>query len=211
MMETNGNDIPVDLQAIEAARTLLFNGPNGPIVTRTPLVLSSPLSDQLGCRVWLKLETLQKTGSYKIRGAYNNIANLTPAQTEAGIVTASAGNHAQGVAAAAQIRGLPALIVMPADTPQIKQDNTRGFGAEVVTYDRATESREEIAAFHCQKRGAVMVPPYQAPSGSSRAELRVAWDCRSPFDAFSFRYAMARSLVRSISLGMDSQWLAGST
>lgn len=130
---------------------------------KTPVIESPKLNQLAGGRVLVKAECLQRTGSFKFRGAWNRIAQLDAAKHRGGVVAYSSGNHAQGVAAAAQIRGLPALIVMPADTPQIKQDNTRGYGAEVVTYDRATESREEIAAYHCEKRGAVMVPPFDHP------------------------------------------------
>ena len=103
---------------------------------------------QCGCaggRVLIKAECLQRTGSFKFRGAWNCISRLVRRQRKGGVVAYSSGNHAQGVAAAAQMMKLPALIVMPADTPEIKQANTRSYGAEVVTYDRATEDREAIA------------------------------------------------------------------
>jgi threonine dehydratase len=126
--------------------------------------------------VLIKAECLQRTGSFKFRGAWNLISQLDPALTPGGVVAYSSGNHAQGVAAAAQIKGLKALIVMPADTPRIKQDNTQAYGAEIVTYDRATQSREEIAAQHVRERGAVMVPPFEhadiiAGQGTAGLEL----------------------------------------
>lgn len=126
----------------------------------SPVVESPLLNARVGGRVLVKAECLQRTGSFKFRGAWNAISQLDPAKTPGGVVAFSSGNHAQGVAAAAQIKGLPALIVMPADTPAIKQDNTRGYGAEVVTYDRATESREDIAARYQKERGAVLIPPF---------------------------------------------------
>ncbi len=127
----------------------------------TPVIESPRLNALTGGRILIKAECLQRTGSFKFRGAWNCIAQIDVKQNPGGVVAYSSGNHAQGVAAAAQMRGLPALIVMPADTPEIKKANTRGFGAEVVTYDRARENREAIAARHAGERGAVLVPPFE--------------------------------------------------
>lgn len=127
----------------------------------TPLLENVKLNALTGGRVFIKAENLQRTGSFKFRGAWNCISKLDPAVNAGGVVAYSSGNHAQGVAAAAQLRGIPALIVMPEDTPEIKKANTRSYGAEVVTYDRATESREEIANHYMAKRGAVLVPPFE--------------------------------------------------
>ena len=127
----------------------------------TPLLENVKLNALTGGRVFIKAECLQRTGSFKFRGAWNCISKLDPAQNKGGVVAFSSGNHAQGVAAAAQLRGIPALIVMPEDTPEIKKANTKSYGAEVVTYDRATESREEIANHYVAKRGAVLVPPFE--------------------------------------------------
>jgi len=143
---------------------------------KTPVIESPKLNALSGGRVLIKAECLQRTGSFKFRGAWNLISQLDPALTPGGVVAYSSGNHAQGVAAAAQIKGLKALIVMPADTPRIKQDNTQAYGAEIVTYDRATQSREEIAAQHVRERGAVMVPPFEhadiiAGQGTAGLEL----------------------------------------
>src|SRR5437667_4950312 len=112
---------------------------------KTPLIESPKLNQRTGGRILVKAECLQRTGSFKFRGAWNRISQLDAMTSKGGVVAFSSGNHAQGVAAAAQIKGLPAVIVMPADTPAIKIANTKGYGAEVVTYDRASESREEIA------------------------------------------------------------------
>jgi threonine dehydratase len=131
---------------------------------RTPVIESPALNQRAGGRVLIKAECLQRTGSFKFRGAWNRISQLDKASAPGGVVAYSSGNHAQGVAAAAQIRGLPALIVMPADTPLIKQQNTKSYCAEVVTYDRATESREAIAAGFVKERGAVLVPPFDDPT-----------------------------------------------
>ncbi len=143
---------------------------------KTPVIESPKLNQITGGRILIKAECLQRTGSFKFRGAWNRISQLDPKSHPGGVVAYSSGNHAQGVAAAAQLKGLPALIVMPADTPQIKQDNTRSYGAEVVTYDRASESREEIAGRYMKDRGAVMVPPFEDPfiiagQGTSGLEL----------------------------------------
>ncbi len=144
---------------------------------KTPVIETPKLNALSGGRVLIKAECLQRTGSFKFRGAWNLISQLDPAMTPGGVVAYSSGNHAQGVAAAAQLKGLKALIVMPADTPRIKQDNTRAFGAEVVTYDRATQSREEIAAQHVKARRAVLVPPFEHPdiiAGQGTAGLELA-------------------------------------
>lgn len=127
----------------------------------TPLLENVKLNALTGGRVFIKAECLQRTGSFKFRGAWNCISKLDPAVNKGGVVAFSSGNHAQGVAAAAQLRGIPALIVMPEDTPEIKKANTKSYGAEVVTYDRATESREKIADQYVAKRGAVLVPPFE--------------------------------------------------
>lgn len=126
----------------------------------TPLLESPLLNATLGCRLLVKAEPLQRTGSFKFRGAYNRISRLTAEERTRGVVTYSSGNHAQGVAAAAQLVGTPAVIVMPSDAPAIKVANTRAYGAEVLTYDRWRESRETIGARITAERGAVLVPPY---------------------------------------------------
>ncbi len=130
---------------------------------RTPLLAGTPLDARVGGRVLLKLETLQHTGSFKFRGAWNRLVRLTEAQRRAGVVAFSSGNHAQGVAAAARLLGIPATIVMPADAPAIKLRNTEALGAEIVRYDRQRESREEIAAAIAMERGAVLVPSFDDP------------------------------------------------
>lgn len=130
------------------------------VAVRTPLVFSPVLSERVGARVFLKPETLQRTGSFKFRGAYNRIAQIPPEGRAAGVVACSSGNHAQGVAAAAQLLNMPAVIVMPHDAPALKRERTLALGAEVVGYDRATEDRDAIARAIAAARGAVMVPPY---------------------------------------------------
>ena len=127
----------------------------------TPLIESPTLNALTKGRVLIKAECLQRTGSFKFRGAWNCISRLSRETAKGGVVAYSSGNHAQGVAAAAQMMKLPALIVMPEDTPEIKKANTRSYGAEVVTYDRVRESREAIAGKIAQDRGAVIVPPFE--------------------------------------------------
>jgi threonine dehydratase len=130
---------------------------------RTPLLHGTPLDERTGGRILLKLETLQHTGSFKFRGAYNRLSQLDDAQRAAGVVAFSSGNHAQGVAAAARLLGIPATIVMPADAPTVKMRNTLALGAEIVEYDRLRESREAIAARLANERGAVLVPSFDDP------------------------------------------------
>jgi threonine dehydratase len=127
----------------------------------TPLIESPTLNALSRGRVLIKAECLQRTGSFKFRGAWNCISRLAPDKAKGGVVAYSSGNHAQGVAAAAQMMKLPALIVMPEDTPEIKKANTRAYGAEIVTYNRNREDREEIANGIARERGAVIVPPFE--------------------------------------------------
>jgi threonine dehydratase len=147
------------------------------VAVLTPLVQSPLLSERTGGRVFLKLETLQRTGSFKFRGAYNRLLQLSAAERAKGVVAFSSGNHAQGVAAAAKLLGIHAAIVMPADAPRIKMENTRGLGAEVITHDRKRESREEIAARVAAERGAVVVPSFDDPhivAGQGTIGLEIA-------------------------------------
>jgi threonine dehydratase len=122
-------------------------------VTRTPLLA-------LADGVWVKAESLQQGGSFKLRGATNRLLRLSPEERSRGVVAFSSGNHAQGVAIAAQRLGIRATIVMPADAPEVKREGTRAAGAEIVSYDRDSESREEIAARIAAERGSVVVPSF---------------------------------------------------
>jgi len=133
------------------------------ITRRTPLLAGTPLDELTGGRVLLKLESLQRTGSFKIRGAYNRLVQLDAKAQSRGVVAFSSGNHAQGVAAAARILGIDATIVMPADAPRAKLDGTRSLGAAVVLYDRDRESRELIAAQLATETGATLVPAFDDP------------------------------------------------
>ena len=133
------------------------------VAIRTPLLEYQPLNEIVAARVLVKFEGAQHTGSFKFRGAYNRLARIPKEARASGVVAWSSGNHAQGVAAAAKLLGIPATIVMPADAPSIKLENTRALGAEVVLYNRLTESREKIARELANTRGAVLVPSFDDP------------------------------------------------
>ena len=154
----------------------------------TPLLPAPELSERLGYRVLLKCENLQRTGSFKFRGAYNFLAGMTPEQRARGVVAYSSGNHAQGVAAAAAIFSAPATIVMPADAPAIKIAKTRGYGAEVLLYDRYREEREAIGEKLVAERGLTLVRPYDDPrivAGQGTCGLEMAEQAeatRQPLD-----------------------------
>lgn len=132
-------------------------------VHRTPVLRSRTLDAMAGCQLIFKAENLQRTGSFKIRGATNALLLLDPAIRQRGVVTFSSGNHAQAVASAARDAGVEATIVMPADAPSLKIAAVRGYGAKVVTYDRFTEDREAIAAAIVGQAGRSLIPPYDAP------------------------------------------------
>jgi threonine dehydratase len=142
------------------------------LVERTPLIES----DVAGTRVWLKCECLQTGGAFKLRGATNRLLQLTPEERGRGVVAFSSGNHARGVAIAARRLGIRAIIVMPADAPRVKVDGTRAEGAEIIFYDRRTESREAIAAKISDETGATVVPSFDDPAivvGQGTAGLEI--------------------------------------
>jgi threonine dehydratase len=146
-------------------------------VRRTPLLNSPFLDDIAGRRVWIKPECLQHTGSFKFRGAWSALSALDPAIRAKGVIAFSSGNHAQGVALAAKLHGTSAVIIMPADSPQLKLDNTRAYGAEVVTYDRATEDRDAIGARLSNQRGLTLIKPFDEPlviAGQGTCGLEIA-------------------------------------
>jgi threonine dehydratase len=133
------------------------------VAVRTPLINAPVLDERLRAQVFLKLETLQRTGSFKFRGAYNKIASIPHDKRATGVVAYSSGNHAQGVAAAAALLGMRATIVMPSDAPRAKRARTEALGAEIVPYDRDTEDRAAIGERIARERGATLVPPYDDP------------------------------------------------
>ncbi|MFD0524031.1 pyridoxal-phosphate dependent enzyme [Paractinoplanes durhamensis] len=145
-------------------------------VHHTPVIRSRTLDALLGSRVYLKAENLQRIGAFKFRGAYNAIAQLSPAELSRGIAAYSSGNHAQAVALAAAELGSTAVILMPADTPAVKLDAVAGYGAEIVTYDRYTEDRVQIGAALAADRGLTLIPPYEHPhviAGQGTAALEL--------------------------------------
>ncbi|MFT5439052.1 MAG: threonine dehydratase [Alphaproteobacteria bacterium] len=168
------NIAPPTIGDIEEAASRLAG-----LAVRTPL-LECPAADAAcGGKVLIKAEMLQRTGSFKFRGAYNCISHLTSDQRKNGVVAFSSGNHAQGVAAVANMFGIPATIVMPTDAPSMKIDATRGYGAKVVLYDRFTESREDIAGTLVEKQGLTLIPPFDHPliiAGQGTVGLEIAED-----------------------------------
>jgi len=149
---------PPSVADVEAAAKRLAG-----VTAQTPLLESPLLNEKVGGRVLVKAESLQRTGSFKYRGASNKIRALAAAARAGGVVAYSSGNHAQGVALAARDAGCPALIVMPRDAPAIKAANTRAYGAEIRFYDRFTEDRQAIAEAEAAARAAVLIPPYDDP------------------------------------------------
>ena len=167
-------DVPEFADVKEAAARI------APYAVRTPMVESPVLGAMRGgSRVFLKLESLQRTGSFKFRGAANRILMIPKDQRAAGVVAFSSGNHAQAVAAVAQLLKIPALIVMPGDAPKAKIEGTRAFGAEIVSYDRVRDDREAIAQRICRERGATLIKPYDDPqvmAGQGTVGLEIAED-----------------------------------
>ena len=176
MAELGEHRLPVfgDVQA--AAERL-----NGTAIA-TPLVENPLLSERCGARIFLKIETLQRTGSFKFRGAYNRLVQLSGEQRRHGVVAFSSGNHAQGIAAAAALLGIPATIVMPSDAPRVKTDATRALGAKIVPYERRTQSREQIAQGIARETGATVVPSFDDPdiiAGQGTLGLEMAAQCEA--------------------------------
>lgn len=146
------------------------------VAHRTPVFTSRQFNEEAGCEVFFKAENLQRAGAFKFRGAYNKIASMTDDERSKGVLAFSSGNHAQATALAAKIFGISAVIVMPLDAPPIKVAATRGYGAEVIFYDRYTESREETGDRLCRERGLALVPPfddYKIMAGQGTAALEL--------------------------------------
>jgi threonine dehydratase len=146
------------------------------VANRTPVFTSRMLNTQLGIEVFFKGEHLQRTGSFKFRGAYNALSRLDVAAQRRGVIAFSSGNHAQGVALAARLLAIPAVICMPTDAPQVKVDATAGYGAEIVRYDRLTQDREAVARSIADARGLTLIPPYDHPdiiAGQGTAALEL--------------------------------------
>ncbi|RAK57823.1 threonine ammonia-lyase [Phenylobacterium deserti] len=152
------------------------------VAVETPLIESPALNARLSARVLIKAEVLQRAGAFKFRGAYNRLVQLSPEERSRGVVAFSSGNHAQGVALAAQLLGIAAVIVMPLDAPAVKVEATRGYGAEVRFYDRLKDSREAIASEIARERGSVVVPAFDDPhiiAGQGTAGLEMARQARA--------------------------------
>jgi threonine dehydratase len=146
------------------------------VAHRTPVHRSRTVDERTGAQVFFKCENFQRAGAFKFRGAYNALARLSPDQRRRGVLTYSSGNHAQAVALAGRLLGIPTTIVMPSDAPAVKTAATRGYGGEVVSYDRASARREELGARIAAERGLVVVPPYDhadvvAGQGTAAREL----------------------------------------
>ena len=164
-------DLP-DIDDIRAAARRIAG-----VAVRTPLVEFPVVNARLGCRLLIKAETLQRTGSFKFRGAYNALLELDTEQYGREVVSYSSGNHAQGLAAAAQLLGITAAIVMPSDAPGIKVAKTRGYGAEVIFYDRYREDRVAIAEAIAAERDAAVIPSFDDPdviAGQGTVGLEIA-------------------------------------
>ncbi len=171
---TNTEKLPVTPADIDAAAKVI-----APYAVRTPLLWSPVLNERVGANVFLKPELLQRTGSFKFRGAFNKLSSIPQERRAGGVVAFSSGNHAQGVAAAAQLLKMQATIVMPKDAPVSKRERTKSYGAEVVLYDRDREDREAIARGIAEKRGATLVKPYDDPliiAGQGTAGREIAED-----------------------------------
>src|SRR3974390_256461 len=167
-------NLPVNSADIDIAATVV-----APFAVRTPLLSFPVLDARVGTKVFLKPERLQRTGSFKFRGAFNKLSSIPVEKRGGGVVAFSSGNHAQGVAAAAKILHMEATIVMPSDAPVSKRERTRSYGAEVVLYDRDREDREAIAREIAEKRGATLVKPYDDPfviAGQGTAGREIAED-----------------------------------
>ena len=150
--------LPVAYGDIVAAAARLAGHAN-----HTPVLTSRSVNERVGARVFFKCENFQRMGAFKFRGAFNALSLLSEAQKKQGVVAFSSGNHAQAVALAGRLLGVPTTIVMPEDAPAVKIEATRGYGAEVVLYDRAASDREAVARGIAEARGLVVIPPYDHP------------------------------------------------
>jgi threonine dehydratase len=158
MTTSSAQILPVSPSDIDAAARVV-----APFAVRTPLLSPPVLNERVGSKVFLKPEMLQRTGSFKFRGAFNKLSSIPQSARGGGVVAFSSGNHAQGVAAAAKLLNMQATIVMPADAPLSKRERTKAYGAEVVLYDRDREDREAIAHDIASRRNATLVRPYDDP------------------------------------------------
>ncbi|MBK8324184.1 MAG: threo-3-hydroxy-L-aspartate ammonia-lyase [Betaproteobacteria bacterium] len=172
MNDRSGGALPVAWDDVASAAERLEG-----VAHRTPVMTSGQFDALTGTKAFFKCENFQRMGAFKFRGAYNALSRLDPAARKAGVVAFSSGNHAQAVALAGRMLGIPRVIVMPADAPAVKVAATKGYGAEVVLYDRASgEDREQMAARIARERGATLIPPFDhahviAGQGTAAKEL----------------------------------------
>jgi len=158
-MDTTGNQpLPVSYPDVAAAAERLAG-----VAHRTPALTSRTVDQRTGAKVYFKCENFQRMGAFKFRGAYNALSNLNGVQRRRGVVAYSSGNHAQAVALAGKLLGVRAVIVMPDDAPAVKLEATRGYGAEIVIYNRETGDREQLARELAEKRGLTVIPPFDHP------------------------------------------------
>ncbi|QGZ53716.1 threo-3-hydroxy-L-aspartate ammonia-lyase [Paraburkholderia acidiphila] len=163
--------LPITFEDVVAAHERLRG-----VAHRTPVLTSRTANERTGAQLFFKCENLQRMGAFKFRGAYNAIAQFTPEQKAGGVITFSSGNHAQAIALSARLLGVKAVIVMPHDAPAVKVEATRGYGGEVVFYDRYTEDREALGKRLAAERGLTLIPPYDhahvmAGQGTAAKEL----------------------------------------
>ena len=163
--------LPITFEDVAAAHERLRG-----VAHRTPVLTSTTANERTGAQIFFKCENFQRMGAFKFRGAYNAIAQFTPEQKAGGVITFSSGNHAQAIALSARLLGVKAVIVMPYDAPAVKVEATRGYGGEVVFYDRYTEDREALGARLAAERGLTLIPPYDhahvmAGQGTAAKEL----------------------------------------
>jgi threo-3-hydroxy-L-aspartate ammonia-lyase len=152
------SDLPITYSDIAAAHQRIAG-----VVHRTPILTSRAADDAVGAHLFFKCENFQRAGAFKLRGAYNALAQLSPEQKTAGVVAYSSGNHAQAVALAAKLLGIKSVIVMPSDAPAVKMAATRDFGAEIVLFDRYREDREALASQLAEERSLAVIPPFDHP------------------------------------------------
>lgn len=171
--------LPIEFADVAAAAERLAG-----VAHRTPVLTSRTFDALTGARVFFKGEHFQRMGAFKFRGAYNALSRFTPEQRRGGVITFSSGNHAQAIALSARLIGMPAVIVMPKDAPAVKLDATKGYGGEVVLYDRYTEDREALGRRIAAERGMTLIPPYDhadVMAGQGTAALELIQDA-GPLD-----------------------------
>lgn len=188
---------------VKAARTRI-----AAYIRRTPILEHALLNERVGGRILLKAECLQITGSFKFRGAMNRLLQLEGEAKDRGVVAFSSGNHAQAIAYAARMLGMPAVIIMPKDAPAMKIANTRAYGAEVVLYDRLKDDREAMGRAYVAARGMTLVPPFEDPdiiAGQGSIGLEVAEDCPVRPDAV-LACCSGGGMLTGLALAIKDAW-----